>query len=416
MMSTNLKSMENNKYMRFFISTNGCIRRKIDAQHAVDFLTYNGLKEVENIENADIILFFSCAADNVPEAIAREAIQDLDQRRNPKTKIIVGGCLPSIVPDFLNSFENIETLRPAEINRLEELINKGEDQFKKVPVPTKVCESILAERGLRLTKKKFKGIPDNGVDEQDLTNIPSFSIAATQYDEFRGESDILRISSGCLSKCAYCCIRAATGRLKSRTPIDVMEELNSIMVKGQSKFTLTAEDVGAYGLDIGTNISKLLAKIFSESPEVELSIMTLNPRWVMPQIDALISVIKDGLKVRHVRVPIQAASNRLLKSMNRGYCVADVERIFDSLQELGVQLHSHLIVGFPGELKSEVDDMIRFIQCYPNVDYHIYSYNDRPGAISTKYPDKINTQEAQSRYNAVLLARELTLTTKNITQ
>ena len=394
---------------RFYLSNNGCIRRKVDAQHAVDFLTDNGLTEVEDPAQADLLLFFSCAADDGSETVAREAILDLERHRRPSARIVVGGCLPAINPDFLEGVEGVaEAFGPTAMGRLGELVDEPTVPFDAVAEPTRVSAPIFAERGLRLRREQLSGLAGDVSDAEEAVAAPTKSPAAARYERFKRSSDILRVARGCRSECAYCCIRSATGRLRSRPVHDVVRQLAGLVAAGQTRFTLTAEDVGAYGLDIGTDVAGLLGAISSPAAEVELALMAFNPRWVVPRLEALASALTKGPRVRFAVVPIQATSDRLLASMRRGYTVANAEELFDTLHRhgAGMQVHTHLIVGFPGELPSEVDDTIRFMRRHPEVDTWIYPYNDRPGTISSKRTDKLAPHEVRARYAAVARTRE----------
>lgn len=95
-----------------------------------------------------------------------------------------------------------------------------------------------------------------------------------------------------------------------------------------------------------------------------------------------------------------------LKEMRRGCSIDDCIRLFDVFRCHGSAIHSHLIVGFPGERTTEVDQTIAFMRQNPDIDYYVYLYNDHPGSQSAKRSDKLPVKEIQSRYRAVFEAHE----------
>lgn len=389
----------------FFMSNNGCIRRKLDAQHALDFMVANGYQEVDDAEHAEVLFFFSCSADDVSEAVAREAVRELDGRRSPSAKIVIGGCLPGINRPFVRSVPDVFILGPASMNLLDDLVDPLVVPFHQVPEPNRISAAIFAEHGLSIGRHAA-AVRIGDETMQSILAVPVRPSPAEQrYEAFKRGSAVLRVARGCLSTCAFCCIRSATGRLHSR-PLDAVESTYRLLLgKGQRRFTLTGEDLGAYGLDIGEDVTTLLSMLASGPREVELALQALNPRWIVPLLGSLEELLALRPFVRHAIVPIQATSDRLLREMRREHTVADGERVFDALERAGTQVHTHLIIGFPGESPKEVDGMVQFMRCHPNIHYYVYPYNDRPGATSVRRDDKLPSGEIRQRFSVVMAAR-----------
>lgn len=393
-----MKIISGNK--SFFMTNNGCIRRKIDAQHIIDFLLKNGYKKTEWLENADLLFFVSCAADNAAEGVAIKAILDFAKRKKKQAKIYVIGCLSKINPHAISNIEDIACIiGPAEMNHLDFIFPDLDFPFKNIPEPYRISNEVFFQKGLNFFREdKNKSIEFSSLSENLLDKCQE-----AKYEEFKSKSNIVRIARGCLSGCKYCCIRKATGRLVSR-PIDaILDQFRRILSVSSPYFTLTAEDSGAYGLDIGTNFPKLLNGIAALDNKIELAVNAFNPRWIIPVIDELDMVMSDTHILKHIVAPVQSGSDYVLSRMGRGHSIADGMRFFEMFEKYSneLQVHTHLIIGFPGERPSDIDDTIRFMKRFPQIHYYIYPYNDRPGTISSNCRDKLSNEEIEKRYHLV---------------
>lgn len=392
----------------FFMTNNGCIRRKIDAQHILDFLLINGYKKVDEQENADLIFFVSCAADNASEAIAINAIYDLGKRKHKQGKIYVIGCLSKINPKALKEIEGLTCMiGPTEMNQLDSFFPNMEYPFKGIREPYIVSKEIFTQQGLNFFRDDYsKEIKGNSV----LTDNLNTNKTELQYELFKSKSNIVRIARGCLSSCKYCCIHKATGRLVSQPMNKIYEQFRSILAVSSPNFTLTAEDTGAYGQDIGTNFPKLLRGIAEIDDNIKLAANAFNPRWIIPILDEFEKALGETHMLKHVVAPIQSGSDYILSKMGRGHTIDDGRRFFCVLEKFTkeLQVHTHLIIGFPGERPSDVDDTIKFMRRFPQINYYIYPYNDRPGTVSSKYANKLSEDEIQNRLNLTMeVKREL---------
>ena len=396
----------------FYIGSNGCIRRKIDTQQTVDFLLANGYQQTKDPSEAELLLFFTCAADDKSEASAQIAITDLVKKKNPSAKVIIGGCLPPVQPDFVNSIDGlIGQLSPRNMSDIDLIIPGVKIPFHAIPEPTRVFTALTYSE-LRPDFNLIKVDKSDPGNQTGSEQHPGNRDAISIYEGFKKRSDIIRIAQGCLSQCSYCCIRRATGSLKSRPVTDIVEQCRQILNQGRSCFTLTADDVGAYGLDIGTNIVDLFENLADLDDNIRLAVTGFNPRWVIPRIEDLKTVFLKWPNIfKHFVVPVQATSNRLLSGMERGHTAEQASRLFDMLDQFvpGALIHTHLIIGFPNETIEDVEASIIFMKRFPNVNYYVYPYCDRPNTKSSQMGGKIPAEEAKKRFNRVLGVRsELT--------
>jgi threonylcarbamoyladenosine tRNA methylthiotransferase CDKAL1 len=391
---------DTNAPRRFFLANNGCERRKLEAQKTVDYLTANGYEEAKNPEDGDLIVYLSCAADEKSEVVARKAIVELEAKKSSKAKLVVGGCLPAINPSFLEGIGDIKTLGPQSMGELDTFADNITVPFAKISEPTRI--SLPIYKGPRM---------EETWDDVALeTGAATESDAARRYDAFKRSSDIIRIAHGCLSACSYCAIRTATGMVVSREMGEIVAQIRELYGKGSKRFTLTSEDTSAYGLDIGTTFVELLARIEQIADDLEVTVQAANPRWLYQQLPALKTLLSGRKFLRHMVVPVQCASDRLLREMNRQHKIAEAEEVFQALLDAGVEVHTHLIVGFPGETKEELEDMIEFMRRHKRIDYYLNSFSDRPGTQAHRRNDKLPEDEVQARYKHVMDARSTMLT------
>ena len=163
----------------------------------------------------------------------------------------------------------------------------------------------------------------------------------------------IRVDWGCVSNCSFCAIKKATKDLKSKTLQEIEEEMWRGIAAGHREFFFTGGDVGAYELDIGTDIVELMRSITSFR-NVSLYVQELNIQWIIRHATELSDVLLanlDNYDKLFISAPIQSGSNRVLKRMKRAY---DAERIRSAVEILRannskIRLGSHFITGFPGE-------------------------------------------------------------------
>jgi MiaB/RimO family radical SAM methylthiotransferase len=359
-----------NTLRTFYIASNGCIRRRLEAQRVVDFMLANGYSQVSDGRNADYLLYFACAACSQDEEMAKRAIERMVERGGAESKLILGGCLIKTCHDYCHSLSQLRgVLLPGRLDEIETMV-RGTTPMSSIPRPTRVTSVQHDEPGEKA--EPLKNEIDGGLQA------------------FRRTCETVVICQGCLSACSYCCIRFSTGRLESTPISEITGTCRELYKRGSKRFVLTGEDTGAYGIDLGTDLLQLVRAVSSIGPAVEIAINSMNPRWMCSKVDKIERLLQDTVSIRHVHIPIQSASDRMLAAMNRKYSVGGVRRLFDVFRSFGedCQVHTHLIVGFPGETSQDLEDTIRFIREYSDIHYSAFPYSDRPGTASFECKQK----------------------------
>jgi threonylcarbamoyladenosine tRNA methylthiotransferase CDKAL1 len=280
----------------------GCQRRGLDARRLMNYFRENNCELVDHPSKADYIIFITCAFRQEKED---ECFQMLHKLKKYKAELIVMGCLPGIAPERLKSEFNGVAIPTSEMEKIDEFFPSFSTPFAEIPDANMPNRSNLVRKPA-LTKffsefefsrefyKKVMHHVKPGVDDDKVRKA------------------FLRISNGCLGNCSYCAIRYGTGRLSSKPEEDIIREYNRLIENGQKNIVITAEDTGAYGLDIQSDFPTLLQKILAqEAPEdLSLRIVAFQPRWAIKYKNELKEILKDQ-RIRIFYCPIQSGSNRI---------------------------------------------------------------------------------------------------------
>jgi len=364
---------------KFHFYNVSCPRRRVDSQKIYNYLLLNRYTHTDNHRQADIIVISTCAVTKIKEDISVKAIESyLDSKTD--TQLIIVGCLPGINPSRLRNMKNLITVTPDRLEELDNIIG-AKIEYKNVQDPN---------------------ILDNFVDYKIQPRIEPKKYARPPLVLDRNNKKIynLRISSGCNGSCSYCAIKYAIGRTRSKPIRKVSEEMKRGLESGYETFMLIADETGSYGMDIGTDIAKLLSELFSIEGRYSLILLEFSPRWLIkyyPRLKPLFT--ENAHKLEYLVIPAQSGSDKILKKMNRGYtveqlklCLAD---IYKNIPEIRVM--THLIVGFPGETEADFNRSVELICDYPFIFTDIYRYDDRPGTAASILPDKIPSDIVDDR-------------------
>jgi len=397
---------------KIYLYVRACELRLLDATRIHDYLSLNGYKIVYTPEDADIIVFFTCAFSNFQENCALEKIKDF--QKNYNAELIIGGCLPDISPGKLSEFFDGKIISTKKIQENEDILDiilpgnkiKFKDQ-KDANVPysflygsnfydnIKRTESIKKLSGLfrkTIYEKKFNKIKDH--IDKNLFALPALLNRFLKNKSFYA----VRISWGCPSNCSYCAIKKAVGKLKSKSIDQCISEFKNGLNLGYKTFIINADNTGAYGLDIGSNFAELLDEITKISGDFEITILDLDPMWIVKYIDIFEEILKRR-KIISMEITVQSGSSRILKLMNR---YSDIEKIKNGLVRLkksypDLKLVIHQIIGFPTETMDDLDKTLSFITEMNIDEGYSFSFSRRAGTDSEKIKPKLSNKEIIKR-------------------
>lgn len=367
----------NGKVPRALVRTYGCQQNVSDSEKIKGMLSLMGYEFTQNREDADIIIFNTCAVREHAEDRVFGNVGALKalKKKKPHLIIILCGCMmeqPHIADKIKKSFP---------------FVNLVFGTHSLTHFPELIYRTITEE------KRIFeRGIDDNTIAE-DIPVKRDGNLKA-----------FLPIMYGCDNFCSYCVVPYVRGRERSRNSSYILNEAKSILNEGYKDITLLGQNVNSYGknLDEGINFAELLGKVDNIEGDFWLRFMTSHPKDATKE---LIDTMANGKHIcHHLHLPFQSGSNRILKLMNRHYTREKYLEIVSYAKERmpDISITSDVIVGFPGETYEDFCDTLSLIREVGFTSLFTFIYSKREGTLAAKMDDPISAQE-KSRWFEELL-------------
>lgn len=359
-------SKELGRVPTFHVTTFGCQMNARDSEKLTGILEAAGYEYSED-ENADFVIFNTCTVrDNANQRVyGRLGELKGFKKRNPHMKIALCGCMmqeASVIEKIKESYHFVDLIFGTHnIYKFAELL----------------CTSFKSERMIiDIWKDTDKIVEDLPVERK--------------YPFKSG----INIMYGCNNFCSYCIVPYVRGRERSRSPKDILREIEALAADGVVEIMLLGQNVNSYGKNLEEPITfaELLREIEKIDGIQRIRFMTSHPKDLSEE---LIQVMKESKKIcRHLHLPLQAGSNRILKAMNRVYTkeqyLALAKHIREEIPDMA--LTTDLIVGFPGETLADVEETIEVVKevQYDNAFTFIYSRRTgTPAAAMEPVPEEI---------------------------
>jgi tRNA-2-methylthio-N6-dimethylallyladenosine synthase len=222
------------------------------------------------------------------------------------------------------------------------------------------------------------------------------------------------IMRGCDNYCTYCVVPYVRGRETSRHPDRIVEEIQSLVASGVKEITLLGQNVNSYGKKEGLpSFAELLDRIQTVKGLYRIRFTTSHPKDLD---DDLIRAFRTNDKLcRHIHLPVQSGSNRMLRRMNRRYTrelyLDKVAKLRDTCPEIAIT--SDMIVGFPGESDDDFSETLDLMQKVQFDGLFAFMYSDRPNAPATQFKGKISDRQKNERLQILLELQEFYTKAKN---
>ena len=379
---------------KVYVRSNGCIDNLLEGKSFRAYFEQNGWQVVQDPQEADVIIANTCAYDQKHEDISVADIEELKQYAN--AELIVTGCLPKINKQRMDTVFDGVSFGPKERERLKEVV--GTDQEIMWKAQHTIADDDIAElphRKIVHNVAKLKTMA--GRFGKHL--LPNFEIGDLTGDQ---NSFFLVLGEGCLGNCAYCGIKNAKGSLQSKPVDDIVADFKAGLAEGHSRFILTADDTGAYGQDLGTNLPTLVERLLEVEGDYRLNIYHLEPNWLIKYLDWFLKVF-DTEKIDVIFSPLQHGSNRILKAMRRPYTV---EAYVDAIQQLReklptLKIWNQFIIGFPGETDEDFDACMAVLDQVSFNVVQAFAYSDRPGTAASKMANHIPDEVISRRLKKI---------------
>lgn len=353
------------------VTTFGCQMNARDSEKLMGILTQIGYMPAENEADADFVIYNTCTVrDNANQRVyGRLGYLNSIKKNKPHMKIALCGCM-------MQEAAVIEKIKKS--YRFVDLIFGTHNIFKLAQLLVAMFENT-----------------DMIVDIwQETDQIVEELPVSRKYPYKSG----INIMFGCNNFCSYCIVPYVRGRERSRDPKEIIKEIERLVADGVVEVMLLGQNVNSYGknLDVPVTFAQLLREVERIEGLKRIRFMTSHPKDLS---DELIQVMRDSRKIcRHLHLPVQAGSDRILQAMNRRYTKAQYLQLVDKIRTAmpDIAITTDIIVGFPGETLEDVEetiDVVRRVQ-YDNAFTFIYS--KRTGtpaaAMENQVPEEVVRQ------------------------
>ena len=360
-----------------FVHSYGCQQNVNDGERIKGVLVDIGYGLCDKPEDADLILFNTCAVREHAEQRVFGNVGALKGLKEKKPGLIIGlcGCMANqkhVVEKLRQSYPYVDLVFGVDgIDTLPQLIAQKLQKHKRVLLDP-AQRPVIVE------------------------NIP-----IRRESEFRAW---LPIMYGCDNFCTYCIVPYVRGREKSRKPGDILAEFRGLVEAGYKEITLLGQNVNSYGKDLacGVDFADLMAQVAELPGEFRLRFMTSHPKDASRKLFDTIAKYPKICKQFHL--PFQSGSDRILKLMNRRYTAEQYLSLVDYGRSLMPELvlTSDVIVGFPGETEEDFEDTIRLIERVRYDALFTFIFSPREGTPAAKMDDPTPRADKNRRFDRLV--------------
>lgn len=360
------------------IETYGCAMNQADSEFIAGLLQDRGFRIVSEDEDADIVVLNTCVVKTPTENKIMKRLRELDEKG---VNVVVAGCLPAAYPETAEKFPRFGF------------------------IGTNASDVVEAVESAASGRRYVKIVHTS----EEKVHLPKTRINPV--------IEITPIAEGCLGACSYCITRKARGRLKSYSPEKIVKQIREAVVKDNVKEVwITAQDTGAYGLDIGTSLPELLNRIAEIGGDFKVRVGMMNPNHVLDFLEELVESYMNGKIYKFVHLPVQSGDDNVLKDMEREYTVEDFRYIAGEFRsKLNATISTDVIVGYPTETREAFENTLRLMkETQPDI-VNITRYWRRPGTKACslrEFPGKTTKERSRitsRRFEEIGLARNSVL-------
>ena len=358
------------------VTTFGCQMNAKDSEKLIGILEQIGFEMIED-ESADLVFYNTCTVrDNANQRVyGRLGLIHSMKKKNPHKKVALCGCMmqePSVIEKIQKSYRFVDLIFGTH----------NIYKFAELLVTMYSSDSMIID----IWKDTDKIVED----------LP----AKRKYPFKSG----VNIMYGCNNFCSYCIVPYVRGRERSRNPKDIIKEIEQLVSEGVVEVMLLGQNVNSYGknLDEPMTFAELLKEVEKIEGLERIRFMTSHPKDLS---DDLIAVMKHSKKIcRHLHLPLQSGSTRILEVMNRRYTkeqyLALAHKIRAEIPD--ISLTTDIIVGFPGETAQDVDETIAVVKDVAYDNAFTFIYSKRTGTPAAAMPNPTSDEEIKKNFDRLL--------------
>ena len=371
------KSRELGRDLTFCVTTFGCQMNARDSEKLVGVLEQIGYVEEPDEEKADFVIFNTCTVRENANTRVYGRLGQLNRVKKQKPYMFIGlcGCMmqePEVVEKIKKSYRFVDLIFGTHnIYKFAELIVTRFESERMVIDLWKDTDKIV----------------------EDLPSERKFSFKSG-----------VNIMFGCNNFCSYCIVPYVRGRERSRNPKDIIREIESLVADGVVEVMLLGQNVNSYGktLDEPMSFAQLLEEIEKIDGLERIRFMTSHPKDLS---DELIAVMAKSKKIcRHLHLPIQSGSSRILQKMNRRYTKEHYLELVDKIRAAvpDISLTTDIIVGFPGETEEDFQETLDVVRKVRYDSAFTFIYSKRTGTPAAAMEEQIPEDVVKDRFDRLL--------------
>jgi len=377
---------------KLFIESYGCAMNFSDSEIVASILSEQGFNTTQTLEEADLVLVNTCSIRDKAEQTVRKRLQEYNavKRINPKMKVGVLGCMAErLKTKFLDEEKIVDLV-------------VGPDAYKDLPNLLAEVEEGRDAINVILSKEETYG---------DISPVRLNSNGITAF---------VSITRGCDNMCTFCVVPFTRGRERSRDPQSIIEEINELWAKGYREITLLGQNVDSYlwyggGLKkdfnnaselqkaTAVNFANLLELCAKAQPRMRIRFSTSNPQDFT--LDVIETMAKYDNICKHIHLPVQSGSDRILKEMNRLHTREEYFEIIDNIRRIipECSISVDLIAGFPTETEEDHQDTLSLMEYVKYNFGYMFTYSERPGTLAgRKMEDDVPEKVKKRRLSEII--------------
>lgn len=348
--------------MRVFLQALGCRLNEAELETWTRACQARGYTLADDAAGADLVVINTCAVTGEAVRKSRRLIRRA-QRNNPHAKLVVSGCYAALHPDQTATEMGVDLVVPNDTK--DRLIDIAADYLDLPVMPetaTGPGENALLARG--------------------------------RHRAF------VKVQDGCRYRCAFCIVTKARGDERSRTPVDVVDEVRRLHADGVNEVVLAGVHLGGYGSDLGLDLAALIDAVLADTDMPRVRLGSLEP-WELA--DGFWSRFDNPRLMPHLHLPIQSGADSVLRRMSRRCRTAEYRELVAEARAAvdGFNVTTDIIVGFPGESDDEWAQTLAFVDDMAFGDIHIFAYSPRSGTKAAAMPGQIERTVKRSRSRAL---------------
>lgn len=357
--------------MRASFYTLGCKVNQYESEYMAEMLKNAGFEIVSPNEDADYYIINSCTVTATADQKTRQSVRKF-KRQHPNSVVILTGCMPQAFPEQANDLQEADiVLSNKSNNDILDLINR---------------HSVTKNRIINIDRHKS----GDGFTDCQINNFG---------ERIRA---FVKIEDGCDRFCSYCIIPTSRGRVRSKAPERLKEEITQLGKNGIKEIVLVGINLSSYGKGEDFNIIDAV-RICNEDKNIKrIRLGSLEPDHITDEIIEELSKFDKFCPQFHIS--LQSGCDKTLKEMNRHYSSEEYRHLCDKLRDTfeNASLTTDVMVGFNNETEEDFNDSLEFVKSIGFEKVHVFPYSQRKGTAASRRGDNVPKKEKERRASIMI--------------